>query len=51
MLAFFGLFQGEELVGSVLASHDERKGWLNRLAVAPNHRRRGPARRLIAAAV
>ena len=29
------------LIGSVLASHDGRKGWINRLAVCPEHRRRG----------
>jgi ribosomal protein S18 acetylase RimI-like enzyme len=36
-----------ELIGSVFASHDGRKGWINRLAVAPPYRRRGIARRLI----
>jgi ribosomal protein S18 acetylase RimI-like enzyme len=38
-----------ELVGVVVATHDGRKGWLNRLAVHPDHRRRGIARQLIAA--
>lgn len=50
MVAYLGLFRDGELVGSVLASHDGRKGWINRLAVAPAERRRGLARRLIAAA-
>jgi GNAT superfamily N-acetyltransferase len=50
MVAFFGLFRDGELVGNVLATHDGRKGWINRLAVAPAYRRRGLARRLIAAA-
>ncbi|HUT97844.1 MAG TPA: GNAT family N-acetyltransferase [bacterium] len=50
MVAYFGLFRDGELLGSVLASHDGRKGWINRLAVAPAHRRKGLARRLIVAA-
>jgi len=37
-----------ELVGSVLATHDGRKGWINRLAVLPTLRRQGIARRLLA---
>ena len=42
-----GLRDGGELIGVVVATHDGRKGWINRLAVHPNHRRRGAARRLI----
>ena len=38
------------LVGVVLATHDGRKGWINRLAVHPERRRKGVAKRLIAAA-
>lgn len=47
-IAFFGLFDGERLVGSALATHDGRKGWVNRIAVDPELRRRGLGRRLIA---
>jgi ribosomal protein S18 acetylase RimI-like enzyme len=36
-----------KLVGSVLGTHDGRKGWINRLAVAPEFRRRGVARKLV----
>ena len=36
------------LVGAVLGSHDGRKGWINRLAVDPEYRRRGIARELLA---
>ena len=36
-----------QLVGSVLSSHDGRKGWLNRLAVAPEYRNKSIARKLV----
>lgn len=36
-----------KLVGSVLATHDGRKGWINRLAVSPTFRRRGIAKKLV----
>lgn len=39
-----------ELVGAVLATHDGRKGWINRLAVRPEYRRQGIATSLIRAA-
>jgi len=45
-----GLEVDGELVGVVLATHDGRKGWINRLAVLPQYRRRGYAARLIAEA-
>jgi len=32
---------GGQIVGVVLGSHDGRKGWINRLAVVPSHRRLG----------
>jgi ribosomal protein S18 acetylase RimI-like enzyme len=35
------------LIGSILATHDGRKGWINRLAVAPRYRRKGVGERLI----
>jgi len=38
------------LVGVVLATHDGRKGWINRLAVLPAYRRKGYATQLVAAA-
>ncbi len=48
-LAFFGLFdkEADRLVATILVSHDGRKGWLNRLAVRSDYRRRGLGRRLI----
>jgi len=36
-----------EIVGTALGTHDGRKGWINRLAVIPEHQRRGIARALI----
>ncbi len=35
------------LMGTVLATHDSRKGWINRLAVVEPFRRRGLGRRLV----
>ena len=37
-----------KVVGAVLGTHDGRKGWVNRLAVSPRHRRRGLAGELLA---
>ena len=45
-----GLEVDGQLVGAVVATHDSRKGWINRPAVDPDHRRRGYGARLIAAA-
>ena len=38
---------GPRIVGVVLGSHDHRKGWINRLAVAPEYQRRGLAVALV----
>lgn len=42
-----GVRDGELLIGVILATHDGRKGWLNRLAVHPDYRRRGLGLHLI----
>lgn len=47
---FIGAFEDEKLIGAVIASSDGRKGWINRLAVDPECRRRGVAKALIAEA-
>lgn len=47
---FLGAFEDSRLVGTVVLSSDIRKGWINRLAVQPNHRRRGVAKALLAEA-
>jgi ribosomal protein S18 acetylase RimI-like enzyme len=38
---------GSEVVGVVLGTHDGRRGWINRLAVAREYQRRGIAARLV----
>lgn len=42
-----GLRTAGRLVALALATHDSRKGWINRLAVDPDYRRQGLATRLI----
>ncbi|HVO70009.1 MAG TPA: GNAT family N-acetyltransferase [Aggregatilineaceae bacterium] len=45
-----GVRLGDRLAGVVVATHDGRKGWINRLAVHPEFRRQGLGFRLIAEA-
>jgi GNAT superfamily N-acetyltransferase len=45
--AFFGIYRGNHLIAVILATHDGRKGWLNRIAVDPSFRRQGLAVHLI----
>jgi len=44
---FLGAFDDGHLIGTVVLSSDMRKGWINRLAVDPDYRRRGVAKALI----
>jgi ribosomal protein S18 acetylase RimI-like enzyme len=46
---FLGAFEGRHLIGTAVLSSDMRKGWINRLAVDPDFRRRGVAKALIEA--
>ncbi|MCK4250950.1 GNAT family N-acetyltransferase [candidate division WOR-3 bacterium] len=39
--------KNEELIGSIFGTHDGRKGWINRLAVAPGYRKQGIAAKLV----
>jgi ribosomal protein S18 acetylase RimI-like enzyme len=45
-----GLEEDGKLIGVVVATNDTRKGWINRLAVDPDYRRRGYAIQLNRAA-
>jgi len=45
-----GLEEGGQLIGTVVITRDTRKGWINRLAIHPDHRHKGYAKRLLAAA-
>jgi ribosomal protein S18 acetylase RimI-like enzyme len=45
-----GLEDDGQLIGTVVVTHDTRKGWINRLSIHPDCRRRGYAAKLIAAA-
>lgn len=38
---WLGCFYEDELVGVLLGTYESRKGWLNRLAVLPEHRGKG----------
>jgi len=39
-----------KIIGSIFATHDGRKGWINRLAVSINFQRKGVAKKLISKA-
>jgi ribosomal protein S18 acetylase RimI-like enzyme len=47
---FLGAWENNHLVGTVIASCDTRRGWINRLAVDPDYRRRRIATALMAEA-
>ena len=44
---FIGAFENNILIGVAVGSDDGRKGWVNRIAVDPKHRRKGTAQVLI----
>lgn len=45
--AIYGLFNDNEMLGVGLANWDGRRGWINRVAVHPDHRGQGYAGMLI----
>jgi ribosomal protein S18 acetylase RimI-like enzyme len=47
---FLGAFEDGRLIGSLIATFDGRRGWINRLATVPEERRKGVAKALIARA-
>ncbi len=44
---FFGTFLDDQMIGMIMGSYDSRKGWLNRLAVIPEHQGKGIAKKLV----
>ncbi len=44
---FFLALVDKKVVGSILGTHDGRKGWINRLAVDPNFQKQGFAKILL----
>jgi ribosomal protein S18 acetylase RimI-like enzyme len=44
---WLGCFIGGKLVGVLIGTHESRKGWLNRLAVVPEHQGKGCAKALV----
>ena len=46
-MLFVGRHEDGRLIGSILAGHDGHRGWLYKLAVAPDHRGRGFGRALV----
>ncbi len=42
-----GAYDGDTLIGLIIGTYDGRRGCLNRLAVLPEYRHRGIARRLV----
>jgi len=46
---FLAAEEEDRIVGVILGTHDGRRGWINRLAVAPESRRKGIARALVEA--
>ena len=47
----FVALNGEKIIGVIMAGHDGRRGFIHHTAVAPEHRRRGIAKRLVEAAL
>lgn len=45
-----GLEEDSRLIGVVIATNDTRKGWINRLAIDPDYRRKGHGEQLVHAA-
>lgn len=49
-VSYFGYYENDKLLGVGLANYDGRRGWINRIAVHPDHRGRGIGGILIAEA-
>ncbi len=49
-VVLLGKIIADQLVGVVLVTHDNRKGWINRLTVHPDHQNQGIGKELLIAA-
>ena len=47
-VAYFGLYENQQLIAVGIANYDGRRGWINRLAVHPDNRGRNLAGTIIA---
>jgi ribosomal protein S18 acetylase RimI-like enzyme len=47
---FLIAIEGESLIGTIMIGYEGHRGWINYLAIDPDHRRQGYARMLMAAA-
>lgn len=45
---WLGCFEDGELIGVIVGTYESRKGWLNRLAVVPEHQGKGFGKALVA---
>ena len=48
---FFVALMEEKVIGSIMVGYEGHRGWLNYMAVLPEHQRRGYGRRLVEKAV
>lgn len=46
---FIGAFDGGKMIGVCIATDDGRRGWINRLAIIPEYRGKGIARKIVSA--
>ncbi len=37
----------KKIIGAIVGTHDGRKGWINRLVIAPSYQKKGIAKRLV----
>ena len=44
---FFVAEIDKKIIGAIIGTHDGRKGWINRLVIAPLYRKKGIAKRLV----